>query len=126
MIKLDVNGKAHSVDVEPEMPLLWVLRDELGMAGTKYGCGVAQCGACTVHVNGDPVRSCVTPVSTVAGKKITTIEGLAKPGAHEGADGVDRAPGPAVRLLPDGDDHGGDGAAREEAEAERMPTSTRR
>ena len=80
MIKLDVNGKVHSVDVEPEMPLLWVLRDELGMAGTKYGCGVAQCGACTVHVNGEPVRSCATPVSTVAGKKITTIEGLAKPG----------------------------------------------
>ncbi|HEV8245850.1 MAG TPA: (2Fe-2S)-binding protein [Polyangiaceae bacterium] len=80
MIKLDVNGKSHSVDVEPEMPLLWVLRDELGMEGTKYGCGVAQCGACTVHVNGQAVRSCSTPVSAVAGKKITTIEGLAKPG----------------------------------------------
>jgi len=80
MIKIDVNGKSHSLDVEPEMPLLWVLRDELGMEGTKYGCGVAQCGACTVHVNGQAVRSCATPVSAVAGKKITTIEGLAKPG----------------------------------------------
>ena len=80
MIKLDVNGKTHSVDVEPDMPLLWVLRDELGMAGTKYGCGVAQCGACTVHVNGEPVRACVTPASSVVGKKVVTIEGLAKPG----------------------------------------------
>jgi isoquinoline 1-oxidoreductase alpha subunit len=80
MIKLDVNGKVHSLDVEPEMPLLWALRDEIGLEGTKYGCGVGQCGACTVHVNGEPVRSCATPVSTVAGKKITTIEGLAKPG----------------------------------------------
>jgi isoquinoline 1-oxidoreductase alpha subunit len=80
MIKLDVNGKPYSLDIEPEMPLLWALRDEIGMEGTKYGCGVAQCGACTVHVNGEAVRSCVTPVSSVAGKKITTIEGLAKPG----------------------------------------------
>lgn len=80
MIKLQVNGKPHSVDVEPEMPLLWVLRDELRMAGTKYGCGVAACGACTVLVNGEAVRACVTPVSAVAGKKVVTIEGLAKPG----------------------------------------------
>jgi len=80
MIKLDVNGKTHSVDVEPDMPLLWVLRDELGLGGTKYGCGVAQCGACTVHVNGEPMRSCALPVSAAAGKRITTIEGLAKPG----------------------------------------------
>ena len=80
MIKLDVNGKVHSLDVEPEMPLLWALRDEIGLEGTKYGCGVGQCGACTVHVNGEPMRSCATPVGTVAGKKITTIEGLARPG----------------------------------------------
>jgi isoquinoline 1-oxidoreductase alpha subunit len=80
MIKLNVNGRVHSVDVEPEMPLLWVLRDELKMAGTKYGCGIALCGACTVLVDGEPVRSCVAPVSSMAGKKITTIEGLAKPG----------------------------------------------
>jgi isoquinoline 1-oxidoreductase alpha subunit len=80
MIKLDVNGKSHSVDVEPEMPLLWVLRDEIGLEGTKYGCGIARCGACTVHVNGEPVRACAVPVSSVAGKKIVTIEGLAQPG----------------------------------------------
>jgi len=80
MIKLDVNGKSHSVDVEPDMPLLWVLRDEIGLEGTKYGCGIGQCGACTVHVDGQPMRSCALPVSSVAGKKITTIEGLARPG----------------------------------------------
>jgi isoquinoline 1-oxidoreductase alpha subunit len=83
MTKLNVNGRVQEVDVEPEMPLLWVLRDELKLAGTKYGCGVAQCGACTVHVNGEPVRSCVTPVGSVAGKKIVTIEGLGgKAGLH--------------------------------------------
>jgi isoquinoline 1-oxidoreductase subunit alpha len=79
-MKLHVNGRVHNVDVEPEMPLLWVLRDELKMAGTKYGCGIGACGACTVLVDGEPVRSCSAPVSTMAGKKITTIEGLAKPG----------------------------------------------
>ena len=79
-MKLNVNGRVQDVDVEPEMPLLWVLRDSLGMEGTKYGCGVAQCGACTVHVNGEAVRSCVTPVAQVAGKKITTIEGLSQGG----------------------------------------------
>jgi isoquinoline 1-oxidoreductase subunit alpha len=76
LIKLTVNGRVQNVDVEPEMPLLWVLRDELKLAGTKYGCGIAQCGACTVHVDGQPMRSCVAPVGTVAGKKIVTIEGL--------------------------------------------------
>jgi isoquinoline 1-oxidoreductase alpha subunit len=76
MVKLIVNGRAVSVDVEPEMPLLWVLRDELKMEGTKFGCGIAQCGACTVLVDGEAVRSCVMPASSVAGKKITTIEGL--------------------------------------------------
>jgi len=81
-MKLNVNGRVHNVDVEPDMPLLWVLRDELKMAGTKYGCGVSQCGACTVHVDGAPVRSCVTPVSTVAGKRIVTIEGLGGRGLH--------------------------------------------
>jgi isoquinoline 1-oxidoreductase alpha subunit len=77
---LDVNGKAVTVKADPETPLLWVLRDELGLTGSKFGCGVAQCGACTVHVNGDPVRACVTPIAALAGAKITTIEGLG--GAH--------------------------------------------
>lgn len=82
MATLNVNGKQVNVDVEPEMPLLWALRDELGLTGTKYACGVAACGACTVHVDGEPVRSCVMPVSAVEGKKITTIEALSKDGSH--------------------------------------------
>ncbi|HEY2946091.1 MAG TPA: (2Fe-2S)-binding protein [Vicinamibacteria bacterium] len=77
MISLNVNGEARSVDAEPGTPLLWVLRDTLGMTGTKFGCGIAQCGACTVHLEGQPIRSCSTPVSLVAGKKITTIEAVA-------------------------------------------------
>jgi len=77
-----VNGKQVSVDVEDDMPLLWVLRDELGLTGTKYACGIAMCGACTVHVDGQPVRSCVMPVSAMVGKKITTIEALSPNGSH--------------------------------------------
>ena len=76
MIALNVNGKQQQVDVEPDTPLLWVLRDALDLTGTKYGCGIAQCGACTVHMDGQPVRACVTPVTAAAGKKIVTIEGL--------------------------------------------------
>ena len=79
---LNVNGKQATVDVEPDMPLLWVLRDELGLTGTKYGCGIAMCGACTVHLDGQPMRSCVMPVSAVEGKKITTIEALSQDGNH--------------------------------------------
>jgi isoquinoline 1-oxidoreductase subunit alpha len=81
-MKLDVNGAAHEVDASADMPLLWVLRDLLGLTGTKYGCGMAQCGACTVHLDGSPVRSCVTPVSAVGARKITTIEGLSPDGGH--------------------------------------------
>jgi isoquinoline 1-oxidoreductase alpha subunit len=81
-MNITVNGRARKVDVEPEMPLLWVLRDELGLTGTKYGCGIAVCGACTVHVNGEPVRACSVPVSSVQGKRITTIEGLSRNGTH--------------------------------------------
>ena len=82
-INLSVNGKARSVQVDdPEMPLLWVLRENLGLTGTKFGCGTALCGACVVHVNGEPVRSCITQVSQAAGKKITTIEGLSRDGNH--------------------------------------------
>ena len=82
MAALNVNGKDVTVDVEADMPLLWVLRDELGLRGTKYGCGIAACGACTVHLDGQPVRACVMPVSAVEGKKITTIEALSKDGSH--------------------------------------------
>ena len=76
-MRLTINGKSHEVDVDPTTPLLWVIREQVGLTGTKYGCGVAQCGACTVHVNGLPVRSCQLPVSAAGGAKITTIEGLA-------------------------------------------------
>jgi len=81
-ITLIVNGQARSVDVDADTPLLWVLRDTLGLTGTKYGCGVAQCGACTVHVEGEAVRSCATPVESVQGKRITTIEGLSTDRSH--------------------------------------------
>jgi len=77
-----VNGTRHAVDVAPETPLLWVLRDTLGLTGTKFGCGIAECGACTVLLDGDAVRSCQTPVKEAAGKKVTTIEGLSKDGEH--------------------------------------------
>jgi isoquinoline 1-oxidoreductase alpha subunit len=80
---LHVNGKSRSLRIaDPETPLLWVLREQLGLTGTKYGCGIALCGACVVHVNGEPVRSCNTPVSQVAGQRITTIEGLSRDGSH--------------------------------------------
>jgi isoquinoline 1-oxidoreductase alpha subunit len=82
MIALTVNGKAYSLDVESETPLLWVIRDELGMTGTKFGCGIAQCGACTVHVDGEAVRSCSIQVGDVANKSITTIEGLSPDAKH--------------------------------------------
>jgi isoquinoline 1-oxidoreductase subunit alpha len=79
-MKMNVNGKSHTLDVEPEMPLLWALRDELGIQGPKFGCGIAQCGSCTVLLNGEPTRSCVYPVSGAAGQKVITIEGLADKG----------------------------------------------
>lgn len=80
--KLQINGRSYQADVEPDTPLLWVLRDNLGLVGTKYGCGIAQCGACTVHINGEATRSCVLPVSSVAAAKITTVEGLSEKGTH--------------------------------------------
>ena len=83
MATLNVNGKAYDFDAEPDTPLLWVLREQIGLTGTKYGCGVAQCGACTVHIDGVPTRSCVRPASTVkATEKIVTIEGLSPSGSH--------------------------------------------
>src|SRR3954464_9457506 len=78
MLSLTINGKQREIDADPDMPLLWVIRDILGMTGTKFGCGVAQCGACVVHLNGEAVRSCVTKVSRAAGQKVVTIEGLAE------------------------------------------------
>jgi aerobic-type carbon monoxide dehydrogenase small subunit (CoxS/CutS family) len=82
MIRLNLNGKDASLDVDADMPLLWVLRDTLGLTGTKFGCGMALCGACTVHLEGAPVRSCVTPVSAAEGKRVTTIEGLSRDNSH--------------------------------------------
>ena len=94
-MKLNVNGTVRTVDAEPQMPLLWALREVLGLTGTKYGCGVAQCGACTVHINGQPTRSCSIPVSAVGEMKVITIEGLGRVGCA------------AVRLLPVGSGDGG-------------------
>jgi isoquinoline 1-oxidoreductase subunit alpha len=82
MVKLSINNQTYTVDADPETPLLWVLRDSLGLMGTKYGCGIAQCGACTVHVDGAAVRACVLPVRAVEGKAVTTIEGLSPDGSH--------------------------------------------
>jgi isoquinoline 1-oxidoreductase alpha subunit len=82
MISLTVNGKQHDLDVSSDMPLLWVIRDSIGLTGTKFGCGLSQCGACTVHLDGEPVRSCVTPVSSVGAKRVTTVEGLSPTSSH--------------------------------------------
>ena len=84
MLTLNVNGESHSVDVDPATPLLWVIRDYIGLSGTKFGCGIAQCGACTVHLNGAPIRACVTPANAAVGQRITTIEGIndGHPGLH--------------------------------------------
>jgi isoquinoline 1-oxidoreductase subunit alpha len=82
VVKFTLNGQAQSIDAVPAMPLLWVLRDTLGMEGTKFGCGMALCGACTVHINGSPARSCMTPISSVAGKTVVTIEGLSPDRGH--------------------------------------------
>ena len=80
MVHLSINGKTHDIDVEPDTPLLWVIRENIGMTGTKYGCGIAQCGACTVHIDGVATRSCQVPVGTLAGRKITTVEALMQDG----------------------------------------------
>jgi aerobic-type carbon monoxide dehydrogenase small subunit (CoxS/CutS family) len=82
MIALTVNGKSYNVDVPADMPLLWVIRENLGLTGTKFGCGLSQCGACTVHLDGNPIRSCVTQVSAASGKRVTTIEGLSPTASH--------------------------------------------
>ena len=81
-MQLNVNGRTHEVDVEPDMPLLWAVREVLGLTGTKFGCGIAQCGACTMHIDGEPVRSCSIPVSAAAGRRVVTIEGLSADSSH--------------------------------------------
>jgi len=81
-LTLEVNGSGHTIDVDPDMPLLWAIRDVIGLTGTKFGCGIAECGACTVHLDGEAIRSCITPVSAVEGSKITTVEGLSTDGTH--------------------------------------------
>ena len=122
---LDINGKTVSVEAAPETPLLWVLRDELELTGTKYGCGIAQCGACTVHLDGQAMRSCQTPIGSLdAASKITTIEGL--DGAAPAAGGLGRGRRAAVRLLPVGPDHVRRRAAGRDARTRPTPTSTRR
>src|SRR5262245_43995952 len=120
MIALAINGKSYNVDVEPDTPLLWVLRDTIGLTGTKYGCGIAQCGACTVHIDGVATRSCQVPVGTVASKNVTTIEALAQNGqAASGAEGLARPRRAAMRLLSERNDHGGCFAAQRKAQADR-------
>ena len=110
MIQLTVNGAKQSFSGRPEMPLLWYLRDILGLTGSKFGCGIGLCGACTVHVNGQATRSCVTTMRDAAGKEVTTIEGLEKNGLHPRSEGLDANQRAAMRLLPGGTDHAGSGA----------------
>ena len=120
MAHLTINGKAQDIDVDPNTPLLWVLREQVGLTGTKYGCGIAQCGACTVHIDGVAMRSCCVPVSDAVGKQITTIEGLAQNGIlHTRAESLARTRRAAMRLLPERHDHGGGGASEGEAKADR-------
>ena len=112
MIKLKINGEERSWDGDPDLPLLWFLRDEVGLTGTKFGCGQALCGACTVMVDKQAVRACITSVSDVVDREVVTIEGLHPTGDHRGSEGL--APGqcPAMRLLPVRPDHAGRGPAR--------------
>ena len=121
MAVLNVNGKSLQANADPRTPLLWVLRDTLGMTGTKYGCGIAQCGSCTVHIDGVAVRSCQVPLSAVSsGKKVVTIEGLAQDGKLNKIQEAWLANDvPPVRLLPERHDHGGHGIARGQAQPDR-------
>ena len=126
MISLTVNGKSVQFDGDPSMPLLWFLRDVQGLTGTKFGCGVAQCGACTVHLDGQPRRSCVTPIGTIDGATVTTIEGAGRQGRRGGAGRVGRARRAAMRLLPVGPDHVGGRAAVRDRRSRPTTTSTSR
>ena len=126
MTTLTINGREVAVDAPPDMPLLWALRETLGLTGTKYGCGIAACGACTVHVDGVATRSCQLTVEAAAGSAITTIEGISGKPAAGGADGLAAARRRPVRLLPVGPDHGGDGAPGREPQAQRRRHQRRR
>src|SRR5437588_6300234 len=105
MTNLRVNGAARAVDADPAMPLLWALRDLLGLSGTKYGCGIGACGACTVHLNGQAVRSCITSIGDVGDQEVTTIEGLSPDGTHPVQARLGRQQCAAMRLLPGRSDH---------------------
>ena len=118
-IKFTLNGKPQTVDAVPEMPLLWVLRDTLSMTGTKFGCGMAMCGACTVHINGDAVRSCITQIQSVAGKSVTTIEGLSADGSHPVQVAWIENDVPQCGYCQSGPDHERGVAALEEGAADR-------
>ena len=119
MVSVNVNGQERTFDGDPSMPLMWYLRDELGLTGTKFGCGVALCGACTVHLNGEAIRSCSIPMSDVAGKKVVTIEGLDPKGEHPGPGRLAQSERSAMRLLPDRPDHAGGRVTGENAGAHR-------
>ena len=119
MIQLKVNGVERTFDGDPEMPVLWYLRDVLGLTGTKFGCGVALCGACTVHRNGEAIRSCVVPVRVLAGAEITTIEGIAGIGLHPVQKAWMDLECSAMRLLPGRTDHAGDRPVKEQTATQR-------
>ncbi len=119
MIRLKVNGVQRSFADDPTMPLLWYLRDELALTGTKFGCGMSLCGACTVHLNGKPVRSCVTQMRLVENAEVVTIEGISANGPHPVQTGLDAAQRAAMRLLPVGTDHVGGGVAQDEPQPQR-------
>ena len=117
MLTLTINGEDRQFDVPEDMPLLWVLRDVAGLTGTKFGCGVALCGACTIHLDGQPIRSCVMAAGAAVGRKITTIEAIGESaGRRKDPASLARSRGGAVRLLPIGADHVGGGAAGGEPE----------
>ena len=117
MIRFKVNGKERSFDGDPEMPLLWYLRDVLGLTGTKFGCGMSLCGTCTVHHNGEAIRSCTTSMKDVSGAEITTIEGIAP--LHPVQKAWLEIQGAAMRLLPDGPDHAGHRFSQDQQEPQR-------
>ena|SRR5882762_3637495 len=117
MSTFTVNGKPHNFDGDPEMPLLWYLRDLAGMTGTKFGCGLGLCGACTVHIDSTATRSCVTPMGNIDGRKITTIEGLSRDGTHPVQVAWRELNVAAMRLLPGRPDHAGCVASESDAKA---------